>query len=63
MKHCSEVHAAEKREIGCDGSMRSLRRRDARDSPKEHAPVDDSSEFWPDLDNLREYITCTVHIL
>ena len=58
-----EVHAAEKRQIGCEASMRSLRRRGARDPPKEHALADDSSEFWPELDNLREYFTCTVHIL
>ena len=59
MEHHPEVHAAEKREVGCDASMRSVRRRDARDPPKEHAPTDDSSEFWAELVNLREYIACT----
>ena len=59
MEHRPEVPAAEKREIGCDASMRSVRRRDAQDLPKEHAPPDDSAEFWAELGNLREYITCT----
>ena len=67
MEQSPEVHVkigcskrnVEKREIGRDASMRSVRRRDARDPPKEHAPGDDSSEFWAELGNLREYITCT----
>ena len=58
MEHRPEVNAAEKREVGCDASMRSVRRRDAKDLPKEHAPADDSSEFWAELGNLRDII-CT----
>ena len=52
MEHCPEVYAAEKREIKCDASMRSPRKWNALDPPKEHATADDSSEFWPELDNL-----------
>ena len=52
MKHRPEIHAAEKREVGCDASMRSVRRRDAGDPPKKHAPADNSSEFWAELGNL-----------
>ena len=58
MEHRPEVNAAEKREVGCDASMRSVRRRDAQDPPKEHAPADDSSEFWAELGKLRDII-CT----
>ena len=52
MEHCPEVYAAEKQKIGCDASMRSPRKGNARDPLKEHATADDFSEFWPELDNL-----------
>ena len=56
MKHRPEVHAAEKWEVGSDASMRLVRRQDARDLSKEHVPADDSSEFWAELGNLRDYM-------
>ena len=56
MEHRSEVHAAEKREIGSDASMRSVRRRDL---PKEHVPAENFSEFRAERGNLKEYVTCT----
>ena len=63
MEYRPEAHAAEKREIGSDATMQSVRRRDARDPPKEHAPADDSSEFWAERGNLREYIPCTYTVV
>ena len=58
MEHHLVVHAAEKQEIGCDATMQLVKRQDARDLPKKHAPADDSSEFWAELGNLRDII-CT----
>ena len=63
MQYSPEVYAAEKREVGCDASMQSVRRQDAQDQLKEHVSANNYSEFWTELSRLERrndmYIYCS----